>query len=218
MAERVDLLPKYESPFVPFSETSSLISIDGLPAYKYIGTDQLLRQLRLLAERIDFTKFDHIVYNLNGGAFLKDLLMALEIKGRWKGCSPIEYHGPKGGDPANPVVVDRRIPEEMHDERVLCIEDVYDTGLSYQRMVEDCPGLSMIVVSHKIGVPKQVPIPPSVLAVFRTVNLWQGGAGMNLGFEGDKYYPVEAFRHLPGIVIRPPDDILDQYQLPIAPR
>ncbi len=205
MRERFGLTDNYEAPLISFPENPNLVMIDEMPVYEYISPNQFIRQLKELAAKLDLHQFDNIFYNLNGGEFPAHLLAGLKVKGYEKGYTPIEYHMAKD---SQPVRVVKRIPEWMKYQKNAVIEDVYDTGLSYLRMNEDSPDLTMFVMSLKVGVPNQVPQPESVIPLFRTVNKWQAGAGMNIGFDKDPFYPKDAFRTFPGVIIRPPDEVL----------
>lgn len=193
----------YEAPFVPFPENPELIWWEGSSAFQYITPEQVYRQLNELVQRIDIDQYDLLAYNLNGGAFPARLFAG--TKGFTGKMLQIEYHMAKNG---SPVSVVKRIPERFRDKKILVIEDVYDTGSVFNRMQEDCPALNFVVMSLKINVPNQIQPSENVIPLFKTVNKWQAGVGMNINLENDPYYPQDAFRLYPGIVVRPSDEVL----------
>lgn len=198
---------KYEAPFFPFPQNPNFVRKKNMLAHEYIPPNVFLRQLQEVCRMIDFSKFAAVVYNLKGGEFPAKIVA--EIKRYREQMIPVEYHMSKDGKPVDVV---KRIPKYLEDERVLVIEDVYDTGGVYQRMRQDCKDLHMLVMSYKLGVKNQIPPSENVIPVFRTVNKWQAGMGMNIDYgEKDPFYQLDAFREYAGILVRPSDELLDKY-------
>jgi len=197
-----EILSSYLPRLVEFPSNPELIFIEKyrFPVYKYITPEEFLPELDILASKIDFKAYDGIAYNLGGGKFPYELIKSLYPS---VDAFPIEYH------PTGRIVTP--IPKYYYDKKLLVIEDIFDTGKSKHYMDQDCLNLQMIVMSLKLEVEGQIE-PKNVIPVYLTVNKWQAGVGMDIDMEKDKYYLLHQFRNYPGIVIRPPDEILDLYK------
>lgn len=197
-----ELFGEYKPQFVEFPATPRLIFINGatMPVYEYISPEVFIPRLKMLTSMINFRYFDAIAYNLKGGEFPAKLIR--NFSGRALHAIPIEYH--PSGKIATPI------PKYLSDKRVLVIEDIFDTGISKDLMKFDCPNVHLVVMSQKIEVEDQSDH-SNVTPLFLTVNKWQAGAGMNIEFENDPYFLPDTLRTFPGIVIRPPEEILKIY-------
>lgn len=197
-----ELISEYKPQLIEFKAKPNLIFLERshFPVYEYITPAVFISRLKIFTSMIDFDQFDAIAYNQKGGDMPFEMM--LHFSPKLSNAFPIEYHQ------SGKIVT--RIPKYLYYKRLLVIEDIFDTGTSNELMKSHCPDVHLVTMSQKIGVPGQTDS-GNVTPLFLTINEWQGGAGMNIDFKGDPYFPRDAFRTYPGIVVRPPSEILKLY-------
>lgn len=197
-----EFISEYKPPMVEFSTKPTLIFLEKshFPVYEYITPGVFIPQLKIFTGMINFDQFDAIANNQNGGGFPFEMMQCFSPK--LSNAFPIEYR--QSGKIVTPI------PKYLYFKKLLVIEDVFDSGTSNELMKKHCPGVHLAVMSQKIGVPNQTSS-DNITPLFLTINEWQAGAGMNIDFFGDLYFPMDSFRTYPGIVVRPPPEILKKY-------
>lgn len=185
-------LSRNENPlYVPYIE-AQLIEVDGYQVYPYISPKDMGLLIEDLARKIILNDFEHVLYNNDGGKFLFEALS--ELQGYDDKPIEIEYH-PTYDD--NLIRVDKAVPSELKEEKLLVIEDVYDRGITLAQIKADAPNSTIVVAVKKINVPNQIIIPGVYVGV-EVDNHWLGGVGMNFG----PGYPEDFPRNYPGVVIK----------------
>ena len=179
-------------PFYPLPEFPKTLSLDGIPVAEYISPEKLDRNLRFLSQKVRLKDYAAVVVNLSGGWPL--YLRLVRLQNFIPTTHTVEYHRSKNGYSADVVVP---IPGFLAGEKILIVEDVYDTGGTLKAMFEHAPHADAVVVVRKIGIPNQIPV-PRVKAAVITQNAWLGGMGMNFGAGFPRNFP----RNYPGIVTK----------------
>lgn len=199
------LIPDYV-PHIRFSEKNrqELIWYAKLPIHPYISPKELTKHIKEAAEQIDFSKYDATLVNMKGGKYFLDRLMAL--KGRPKDLVEVEYHEPEGGFGAIVVIP---VPNRLKGAKVLVVDDIRDTGGTSKKIAEDVAGETHFAFElTKDNIPGQIILPHTIVGI-KIDRVWVAGAGLDISTpKNDQFYPKDAFRDYPGIVVRPDDDTL----------
>ena len=123
-------LQDYEVPYYPFPKNPSLIEYDGEYAYKYLEPFEVNKIINTLANKIEFSQYDAVLVNIQGGyPLFKDLAL---IKGFDRKPIQIEYHRPDCGIGSNIVIP---VPEFLKGKKCLVIDDIADRKTTFQSIL-----------------------------------------------------------------------------------
>jgi len=186
-----------EIPYIPFTMYEP-IQIDGSFAYKYIEPRLVSEIVHSLADKINFKSYDAVLVNMHGGMFLYEELA--RVKGYTGPFYEVEYHRPDSGVGTKIV---KRVPRELRGRKCLVVDDIADRKTTFRAILNDLSKDSLgVALVTKRGIRNQARV-NNILIGIETDNEWLGGCGMNIDYKDDPYYPKNAFRNYPGIVVRP---------------
>jgi len=198
-------LPDYEVPYYPFPKNPSLIKHGNEYAYKYLEPFEVNRIINKLAAKIEFSEYDAVLVNMQGGyPLFKDLALKKCFTGK-----PIEiiYHRPDNGIGSNIVIP---VPEYLSGKKCLIVDDIADRKTTFQSILKSLSDESLCVaLVTKRDIPNQVYIKNIIIGA-ELDNIWLAGKGMNIDYTEDPFYKKNSFRNYDGIVARPPDDVLQK--------
>lgn len=189
----------YEAPHIAFPDNPSMIHVGGYDVFDYIDIWATKKIIDRLAEQINFSDYEGVIVNMNGGRFLATTLMS--AKGYTGSYSQVEYHRPKSGVG---VEITIPVPEALKGKRCLVIDDVSDRGDTFIGILESLsPDSTCVALVSKKDIPNKKDVPNLLIGVLIDGYVWIGGCGMDIGLEGEK----EMFRNWPGIVVKIPKEV-----------